>query len=56
MALSFLEACRENDNDNNDDTFSDKINRGGLWRLSRTANELFLIIETIFRKMTSGDN
>lgn len=50
MAIAFLEAGRDNDVT---DTFLDEINRGGLWKVSTTAEDLFLIVEAIFRRNTS---
>lgn len=50
IAISFLEAGRDNDSD---DSFLDKINRGGLWKLSPPAEYLFLVVETVFRRNTS---
>ena len=51
MAIAYLEAGR--DDTETHDTFFDQINRGGLWKVSPTAEELFLIVEVIFRRNTS---
>ena len=50
MAISYLEAGCDNEVD---DTFLDDINRGSLWKVSETAEQLFLIVEAIFRRKTS---
>uniref|UniRef100_A0A7M5XI81 Uncharacterized protein n=1 Tax=Clytia hemisphaerica TaxID=252671 RepID=A0A7M5XI81_9CNID len=50
MAMSFLEAGKDNDID---DSFLDDINRGGLWKISTSAEELFRVVEAIFCKNTS---
>jgi len=39
--------------DSSEVTYFDQINRGGLWKISPSAENIFVITETIFRENTS---
>lgn len=53
MAISFLLAGRCNENDSAESYF-DKINRGGLWKISPPAEDILTVVETYFRTYTSS--
>jgi len=55
MALSFLKATRNDDENNDDNTIMNNINRGGLWIITENTESVFLVTEKNFEKLTKNN-